>query len=71
MNKLQIFVLKSLRKAFQIFFKTERNKNPDCIQDADLASRIIFDELTSNKPCMIGRFGAFELGILSNSFLLL
>lgn len=61
MNKLQIFALKSLRKAYQVIFKTDGNKKPECIQDSDVASQIIYDTLTSDKPCMITRFGANEL----------
>lgn len=66
MNIIQILGLKSLRKAYQIIFDFERDKKPDCIQDADLASQIIFDALTSDKPCMIGRFGSTELECLMN-----
>jgi hypothetical protein len=66
MNKFQIFALKSLRKIYQFIFKTEVNIKPECIQDADLTSQIIFDVLTSDNSCMIGRFGAFELSVLVN-----
>ena len=66
MNSFQILVLKSLRKAYQIIFGTEKIKKLECIEDADLASNIIFDALSVDKPCMIGRFGAFELAILIN-----
>ncbi len=61
MNKLQIFVLKSLRKLYQVIFGFEKSKKPDCIQDADLASNIICKGLIDDKPCMIGRFGSNEL----------
>lgn len=64
MNKFQIFTLKTLRKVFQIIFKPEINNRPECINDADVASRIIFDALTSNEPCMIGRLGSNELQCL-------
>ena len=66
MNKLQIFALKSFRKAYQVIFKTVGYKKPECIQDTDLASQIIFDALTSDKPCMIARFGSTELTCLMN-----
>jgi hypothetical protein len=66
MNKFQIFILKSLRKAYQIIFGFERKKNPECIQDAELASDIIYEALTSDKPCMIARFGSTELACLIN-----
>lgn len=61
MNKLQIFVLKSLRKLYQVIFGFEKSKKPECIQDAELASNIIYEALMSDKPCMIGRFGSNEL----------
>jgi hypothetical protein len=61
MNKFQIIILKSLRKSYQFIFKTEINKKNECIQDADLASQLIYEALTSDKPCMIGRFGSNEL----------
>jgi hypothetical protein len=66
MNKFQIFILKTLRKFYQLIFGTEKIKKPDCIQDADLASQIIFDALTSDNPCMITRFGSTELTCLMN-----
>jgi hypothetical protein len=66
MNKFQIFTLKTLRKVFQIIFKPEINKTLECINDADVASKIIFDALTSDEPCMISRFGSTELACLTN-----
>jgi hypothetical protein len=61
MNKFQIFTLKSLRKAYQIIFESEIDELHECINDADVASKIIFDALASDEPCMIGRFGSNEL----------
>ena len=66
MNKHQILVLKSIRKAYQNIVGFEIQNKPECIQDADIASQTIYEALKSDKPCMIARFGAFELGILSN-----
>lgn len=36
------------------------------IKDPDLASDLIYEILTSNEPCMIARFGAFELETVKN-----
>ena len=66
MNKFQIFTLKLLRKFHEIIFVTEIYKKPECIQDVDLASDIIYEALMSDKPCMIARFGSTELTCLIN-----
>lgn len=65
MNKVSIFTLKVLRK---IYAKTSRTilLKPDCEENPDRASRIIYDTLISDAPCMIGRFGSTELSCLSN-----
>ncbi|WP_212635305.1 hypothetical protein [Pseudozobellia thermophila] len=39
---------------------------PDCEQDADRASDLIYKALTKDGPCMIARFGAFELTTVVN-----
>jgi hypothetical protein len=66
MNKFQIITLKSIRKAYQIIFGLEKQNKPECIKEADVASKIIYDALTSDKPCMIARFGSTELTCLKN-----
>jgi hypothetical protein len=66
MDKFQILILKSLRKAYQVVFETEKRKNPECIQDAELASDVIYEILLTDKPCMIARFGSTELTCLMN-----
>ena len=66
MNKLQILVLKSLRKTYQVIFSNEIIKKPECILDVDLASDIIYEALMADKPCMIARFGSTELACLMN-----
>ncbi|NGY37399.1 hypothetical protein FQU23_007705 [Flavobacterium sp. XN-5] len=67
MNKYQILALKSIRRVYQIVFNGEKEAKPKCIQDADVASKIIYDALMSHEPCMIARFGSTELTCLSNS----
>ena len=66
MNKFRIFTLKSIRKAYQFFIGFKLENKPECIQDADIASQIIYEELISDKPSMIARFGSTELTCLIN-----
>jgi hypothetical protein len=66
MNKISIFTLKALRKIYVKTFSVKPLDRPGCIQDADTASKLIYDKLMSDDPCMIARFGAFELAILVN-----
>ena len=66
MNKFQILVLKSIRKVYQYIVGFELQNKPECIQDADIASQIIYEALKSDKPCMIARFGSTELACLTN-----
>jgi hypothetical protein len=58
-------LLKSLRKLYISLFR-DNNIVLQSIQDPDEASQLIYDYLTSDYPCMIGRFGANELSCLSN-----
>jgi hypothetical protein len=41
-------------------------KKPECDNDPDSASQTIYDALMTHQPCMIARFGAFELATLVN-----
>jgi len=66
MNKFQIIILRSIRKAYQIIFGLDKQNKPECIQEAEFSSQIIYDALTSDKPCMIARFGSTELACLMN-----
>jgi len=68
MNKYQILVLKSIRKVYTTIFNNIKEAKPVCIQDADIASKIIYDALMADKPCMIARFGSTELTCLTNYF---
>jgi hypothetical protein len=65
MNSLSIFILKALRKNYSKAFGKLAAKR-ECIQDADRASRIIYDALMSNQSSMIARFGSTELLCLKN-----
>lgn len=66
MNDFQIFALKALRR---IVKKCGLAYLPPPMQremDPDKASEIIYNLLTSDSPCMIARFGAFELATVVN-----
>ena len=66
MNKLTIYTLKALRKAYTKLFNVQPLPKPACEQDPDVASKLIYDMLMDDKPCMIARFGAFESSTLLN-----
>ena len=66
MNPISIFILKVLRKLYAKTFggyvlpPLQREENIDKI------SEIIYDLLSSDKPCMIARFGSTELSAIVN-----
>lgn len=41
-------------------------EKPECDQDPDSVSQKIYDSLSEDRPCMIARFGAFELNTVVN-----
>ena len=60
-------ILKILHKGYQKFSRNPNSKNHYYIeQDPDRASEMIYQQLMSDKPCMIARFGAFELSTIIN-----
>jgi hypothetical protein len=61
MNKFFIFTLKTFRKLYAIAFGVQPISRPDYEQDPELVSRIIYDKLVDDQPCMIARFGSNEL----------
>lgn len=66
MNTLSILTLKILRKLYSKLFDSyklpilQREENPD------KASEMIYKLLSSDKPCMIARFGSTELSAITN-----
>ncbi|MBU2975497.1 hypothetical protein [Zobellia sp. B3R18] len=66
MNKKVIFGLKAFRKLYSKVFGVDSIVQLDCEQDADVASRIIYDELQKETPSMIARFGATEMNVMIN-----
>jgi hypothetical protein len=66
MNPISVFTLKILRKIYAKLFYVPALSLPECEQDPDVVSRIIYNKLTDDKPCMIARFGSTELTTLVN-----
>lgn len=66
MNQLTIYTLKALRKAYAKLFNVQPLPKPACEQNPDVVSQLIYEALTSDKPCMIARFGSTELSCLMN-----
>lgn len=66
MNKIEIITLKALRKIYGKLFKPKSSTYDRGITDPDKASELIYNLLASGKPCMIARYGAFELASVIN-----
>ena len=66
MNGVQIIALKALRKLYAKAFIGELLPYDRGVTDFNQASELIYDLLVSGKPCMVARFGAFELKVVVN-----
>lgn len=66
MKKIEIITLKVLRKIYGKLFKPKSTTYDRGITDPDKASGQIYNLLASGKPCMIARYGAFELASVIN-----
>ena len=66
MNGIQIIALKALRKLYARAFIGELPPYDRGVTDFNQASELIYDLLVSGKPCMVARFGAFELNVVVN-----
>lgn len=66
MNGIQIIALKALRKLYAKAFIGELPPYDRGVTDFNQASELIYDLLLSGKPCMVARFGAFELDVVVN-----
>lgn len=66
MNNITIFILKALRKGYRKIMHPTHVPYDRGITDPDEASKVIYDLLASGKPCMIARYGAYELSTLVN-----
>ena len=66
MNEFSTFALKALRKLYAKAFGGYQRPPLQREEDPDKASDIIYNLLMQDKPCMIARFGAFELATIVN-----
>lgn len=66
MNKIKIYTLKALRKIYGKLFGSKSSAYDRGITDPDKVSELIYNLLASGKPCMIARYGAFELASVVN-----
>lgn len=66
MKKIEIITLKALRKIYGKLFATKSSTYDRGITDPDKASELIYNLLASGKPCMVARYGAFELASVIN-----
>lgn len=66
MNNISIYTLKVLRKLYAKTFGSYKLPVLQREEDPNKASEKIFDLLSSDKPCMIARFGSTEMLALVN-----
>ena len=66
MKKLQVILLKTLRKLYAKAFIGELPPYDRGVTDFNQASELIYDLLVSGKPCMVARFGSTEILALTN-----
>lgn len=66
MNTFTILALKALRKLYAKTFGGYQLPSLQREEDPDKASEMIYNLLMADKPCMIARFGAFELATIVN-----
>ena len=66
MNKIEDIILKSLRKICTRCFPFSYEYGEVKSADVNKTSALIYQYLVSGEPCMIGRFGAFELATVTN-----
>lgn len=66
MKKIEIITLKALRKIYGKLFGSKSSTYDRGIADPDKASELIYNLLASGKPCMVARYGAFELASVVN-----
>ena len=66
MNTFSIYLLKTLRKLYAKTFGGYQLPPLQREEDPDKASEMIYNLLMQDKPCMIARFGAFELATIAN-----
>ncbi|WP_345985248.1 hypothetical protein WCX49_11640 [Sulfurimonas sp. HSL-1656] len=67
MNKLTILLLKALRRIYlSLKNLCYPNTLSNCERDPETATTLIYNTLRADAPCMIARFGGFELASIVN-----
>lgn len=66
MNKVGILSLKVFHKLYIKSFGIQSLPKPDCINDPDRVSALIYEGLNNREPLMIARFGSTELSMMVN-----
>lgn len=66
MNIISIYILKFSKRIYSKYSSVKPNIFSKKKLDKDKSSEIVYNLLSSDKPCMIARFGAFELAIIIN-----
>lgn len=66
MNILTINALKVLRKIYAKVFNIKPLQYSACEQDVHVVSKLIYDTLMNDRPCMVARFGSTELMTMVN-----
>lgn len=61
-----MLTLKAWRELYAKNFGKKAISEPECEQDPDKASQIIYETLAADKPCMIARLGHAEIDCLCN-----
>jgi hypothetical protein len=66
LEQITIKTLKTLRKIYAKLFNVPPLPKPDYEQNPSIASKIIYEKLIDEKPCMVARFGSTELLAMVN-----
>jgi len=61
-----MILAKALRKIYTKYIDRVKKEKPICIEDPNVASKLIFHALVSENPSMIARFGSTELTTMIN-----
>jgi hypothetical protein len=66
MDSILIYLLKTFRKIYKKAFGVIPIAKPECEEQPDIVSELIYNRLIDEKPCMIARFGSTELTCICN-----
>lgn len=66
MHNLYHLLLRILRKSYSILMEKHTPIRKNALRDPEMANKIIYELLSTGKPCMIARYGANELNAMVN-----